>query len=231
MTIYRLPEECIFPSPELAEDNGLLAIDGDLSEKRLLTAYSMGIFPWYSEGDPILWWSPDPRLVLFPNELKVARSMKQTMNKDTFTVTMDKAFEEVIRHCSTIHRKNDGDTWITGEMIDGYVRLHKSGFAHSVEAWSGGELAGGLYGVSLGSVFFGESMFTKHSNASKVAFINLVDQLGKWSFSVIDCQITTPHLQTLGACEIPRSNFLDLVKDGLSKPTRKGRWEFMNTIS
>ena len=154
MTIYRLPDECIFPPPELAEDNGLLAVDGDLSEQRLLTAYSMGIFPWYSEDDPILWWSPDPRLVLFPHELKMSRSLKQAINKNTFKVTLDTAFEEVIRNCANVHHKNDGDTWITEEMIDAYIQLHNSGYAHSVESWSGGKLTGGLYGVSLGSVFF-----------------------------------------------------------------------------
>lgn len=225
MTIYRLPDECIFPPPECAEDNGLLAIDGDLSEQRLLTAYSMGIFPWYSEGDPILWWSPDPRLVIFPNEFRVSRSLRQMINKDIFRVTMDKAFEKVIINCANVHRKSDRSTWITDEMIDAYIRLHQAGYAHSVEAWSGRELAGGLYGVSLGSVFFGESMFTKKSNASKVAFSKLVDQLVKWKFSVIDCQITTQHLLTLGAREIPRSEFLELVSDSLNESTRKGIWE------
>ncbi len=224
MTIYRLPDECVFPPPELAEDNGLLAVDGDLSEQRLLTAYSMGIFPWYSEGDPILWWSPDPRLVLFPQEFKVSRSLRQAVSRDIFKVTMDTAFEETIVHCANVHRKSDGDTWITDEMIDAYIRLHHSGFAHSVEAWSGGKLAGGLYGVSLGSVFFGESMFTKKSNASKVAFAKLVEQLIKWNFSLIDCQITTPHLKGLGAREIPRSTFLDLVNAGLTSSTLKGKW-------
>ncbi len=224
MTIFRLPDECIFPPPELADDNGLIAVDGDLSEQRILTAYSMGIFPWYSEGDPILWWSPDPRLVLFPHDFKIARSLRQTMNRNQFTVTLDNAFEEVIKNCATVHRKCDGGTWITDEMLDAYIGLHKSGFAHSVEAWHKGKLVGGLYGLSLGSVFFGESMFTRKSNASKVAFASLVNQLIKWDFSLIDCQVTTPHLQSLGAREIPRSEFLNLIKDGLTSSTTKGKW-------
>ncbi len=230
MTIFRLPDECMFPPPELAEDNGLLAVEGDLSEQRLLTAYSMGIFPWYSEGDPILWWSPDPRLVLYPREFKVSRSLRQIINKEMFSVTMDTAFEEVIIQCSHVHCKKDGGTWITEEMINAYIGLYHSGFAHSVEAWSKGELVGGLYGVSLGSVFFGESMFTKRSNASKVAFSKLVMQLIHWNFSVIDCQITTAHLQSLGAREIPRSEFLDLLRAGVNASTHKGVWEFTDNI-
>ena len=177
MPVFRLPEEHIFPPPELAEDNGLLAVGGDLSESRLLLAYSMGIFPWYSEHDPILWWSPDPRLVLFPNEWKVSRSLKQKITKKDFVITLDNAFEEVIRNCSLVHGKDDGDTWITVDMIEAYIPLHRAGFAHSVEAWSDGKLAGGLYGISLGSAFFGESMFTKISNASKVAFVELIKYL------------------------------------------------------
>ncbi len=227
MPVFRLPDEVVFPPPELAEDSGLLAVGGDLSESRLLLAYSAGIFPWYSAGEPVLWWSPDPRLVLFPDELKVSRSLRQTMKKGIFTVTMDTAFESVIRNCAGIHGKNDGGTWITAEMIDAYIRLHHSGYAHSVESWSDGELAGGLYGVSLGSAFFGESMFTKKSNASKVAFVRLVEQLSEWNFSVIDCQITTPHLLSLGAREIPRSEFLKILKTALKTPAKRGKWEMV----
>ncbi len=227
MPVFRLPDEVIFPPPELAEDNGLLAVGGDLSEPRLLLAYSEGIFPWYSAGDPVLWWSPDPRLVLFPDELKVSRSLRQTMKKGVFRVTMDTAFESVIRNCAEIHRKNDGGTWITGEMIDAYIRLHHSGYAHSVESWFEGELAGGLYGVSLGSAFFGESMFTKKSNASKAAFVRLVEQLTEWNFSLIDCQITTPHLLGLGAREIPRTEFLKMLKTALKAPVKRGKWEMV----
>ena len=225
MPIFKLPHEHIFPPPDLAEDNGLLAVGGDLSESRLLAAYSMGIFPWYSEGDPVLWWSPDPRLVLFPKELKISRSLRQTIKKGIFRATMDSAFEEVITNCAAIHRKDDGGTWITDEMADAYIRLHHSGFAHSVEVRAEGELAGGLYGVSLGSAFFGESMFTRKSNASKVAFAALVQQLLKWNFSFIDCQITTPHLSGLGAREIPRSNFLEILKSALQHPAKKEKWK------
>lgn len=224
MPVFRLPDEHIFPPPDLAEDNGLLAVGGDLSEPRLLLAYSMGIFPWYSENDPILWWSPDPRLVLFPDELKISRSLKQTINKHIFTVTIDKAFEEVIKNCASVHRKDDGDTWITDEMIEAYTRLYHSGFAHSVEVWSERKLVGGLYGVSIGSAFFGESMFTQKSNASKISFAALVQQLVRWDFSLIDCQISTPHLIRLGAREIPRTEFLSMLKSALLRPTKKEKW-------
>lgn len=226
MTVFKLPDEHIFPPPELAEDSGLLAVGGDLSEERILLAYSMGIFPWYSEGDPVLWWSPDPRLVLFPEELKVSRSLRQTMKKGTFQITMDTAFEDVIKSCATVHRKDQDSTWITNEMTDAYIRLHRSGFAHSVEAWSEGRLAGGLYGISLGSAFFGESMFTKKDNASKAAFAALVSRLIDWDFTLIDCQIPTRHLRSLGAREVPRSEFMGLLKPAMEKSTRKGKWKF-----
>ena len=224
MPVFRLPDEHIFPPPDLAEDNGLLAVGGDLSKPRLLLAYSMGIFPWYSEGDPVLWWSPDPRLVLFPDELKISRSLRQTIKKQIFNVTLDTAFEEVIGNCATVRRKDDGGTWITDDMMEAYIRLHRSGFAHSAEAWFDDKLVGGLYGVSLGSAFFGESMFTKKSNASKVAFISLVHQLVKWNFSLIDCQLTTPHLLSLGAREIPRAEFLEMLRTALLQPAKKGKW-------
>lgn len=230
MTVFRLPDEHIFPPPDLAEDNGLLAVGGDLSEHRLLLAYSMGIFPWYTEGDPILWWSPDPRLVLFPREIKISRSLRQTIKKKTFSVTMDHAFEEVIRSSSALHRRDDGGTWITSEMIDAYIHLHHAGYAHSVESWYNGKLAGGLYGISLGSAFFGESMFTKKSDASKVAFVKLAEQLARWNFSFIDCQVTTQHLQSLGAREIPRSAFLDLTEAALTFPTQRDKWDFRDTF-
>jgi leucyl/phenylalanyl-tRNA--protein transferase len=222
--VFKLPDELVFPPPQLAEEGGLLAAGGDLSEKRLLLAYSMGIFPWYSDDSPILWWSPDPRLVLFPGELRVSRSLKQTIKKGVFTITMDSAFEAVIRNCAGTKRKKEKDTWITTSMIDAYVHLHQSGYAHSVEAWLNGKLAGGLYGVALGSVFFGESMFSKESNASKTAFVALVHQLIQWKFTIIDCQVTTAHLISLGAREIPRRKFLNILKSSLKVPTRKGRW-------
>ena len=225
MTIFRLPDEHIFPPPELAEDNGLLAVGGDLSEARLLRAYAMGIFPWYSDGDPVLWWSPDPRFVLFPGELKVSRSLRQTIKKGAYRITLDTAFREVIEGCAAADRKDQGGTWITPEMTGAYISLHRSGFAHSVEAWSDGVLAGGLYGISLGSAFFGESMFTKRTNASKAAFAVLVRQLEAWGFTLIDCQVPTQHLRSLGAHEISRSAFMEMLGAALETPTRKGKWE------
>jgi leucyl/phenylalanyl-tRNA--protein transferase len=224
MPVFQLTDELIFPPPEFAEDNGLLAVGGDLSKARLLLAYSMGIFPWYSEGSPILWWSPDPRLVLLPHELKVSRSLGQEMKKGTYTVTMDTAFEKVIKSCATVKRKQGNGTWITSEMIDAYTHLHHLGYAHSVESWFEEELAGGLYGVALGGVFFGESMFTKRTNASKVALVMLVRQLMKWRFMLIDCQITTRHLMSLGAREIPRREFMAMLRHALTMPTKKGSW-------
>ncbi len=227
MPVFQLPDELIFPPPDLAEDNGLLAVGGDLSVQRLMLAYSMGIFPWYSEGDPILWWSPDPRLILFPNELKVSRSLRQTINSGKFRVTMDTAFESVIRNCAHVHDKIDGDTWITDKMVNAYIQLHKTGYAHSVETWFEGKLAGGLYGIALGSAFFGESMFMKKSNASKVAFIALIKHLIQLKFSFIDCQISTKHLQNFGATEIPRHKFLEILQSAKDVPAKKGRWEFI----
>lgn len=225
MPLFRLTDELIFPSPELAEDDGLLAVGGDLKEKRLLLAYSMGIFPWYSEGYPLLWWSPDPRLVLLPEELKISRSLRQALKKGIYNVTFDTAFSEVIRNCAAVRRKGNDGTWITEDMMDAYIRLHKKGYAHSVESWDGNELAGGLYGVALGAAFFGESMFTRISNASKIAFVRLVESLRKWEFKVVDCQVTTGHLVSLGAKEIPRSKFLDILRGALKRPTMKGKWK------
>ena len=224
MPIYRLPDEIVFPSPELAEEDGLLAVGGDLSVERLILAYSMGIFPWYSNDSPILWWSPDPRLVLMPEDLRVSRSLRQTIKKGVFRITFDNAFEKVIRNCAGSPRRDEAGTWITGGMIEAYCRLHDEGLAHSVESWAGSELAGGLYGVALGGVFFGESMFAKRSDASKVAFVKLVRQLAEWKFRIIDCQVTTRHLISLGAKEIPRSEFLKIVKKALKVRTPLGKW-------
>ncbi len=225
MPVFRLTEEIIFPPPHLAEKDGLLAVGGDLSEPRLLLAYTMGIFPWYSKGSPILWWAPDPRLILPPAELKTARSLNQTIKKDIFKITMDTAFESVIKNCAEAKRKGQRETWITPEMIDAYVGLHHSGYAHSVESWFEGELAGGLYGVSLGSAFFGESMFSKMSNASKVAFAALVEKLIEWDFTLIDCQITTAHLKNFGAREVSRKEFLEKLESALKIHKGKGKWE------
>jgi len=219
MSITLLSDEISFPSPELAEGNGLLAVGGDLSQERLLKAYSMGIFPWYSEDSPILWWSPDPRLVIFPDELRVSRSLKQCMRKGLFTVTMNKAFVQVMQACAEVIRKGQSGTWITGEMIRAYTGLHAAGYAHSVEIWHEKNLVGGLYGIVLGKVFFGESMFARMSDASKVAFVTFVEHLKQQGFRLIDCQVQTEHLVSLGARNIPRSTFLKILKKSLSQPT------------
>jgi len=216
MPVFRLTKELLFPPPALAEEDGLLAVGGDLSKDRILLAYSMGIFPWYSDGSPILWWSPDPRLVLIPGELKISRSLSQVIRKGVFSVTMDAAFDRVIRNCAEINRKGEHGTWITEEMISAYISLQSAGYAHSVESWQSGELVGGLYGISLGKAFFGESMFAIKSNASKVAFVTLVENLRKLDFSFVDCQVTTEHLKSLGAKEVGRKNFLQMLKEALN---------------
>ena len=224
MPVFLLTEEISFPHPEYAEENGLLAVGGDLSEERLLLAYSMGIFPWYSEDSPILWWSPDPRLVLRPEDLKVSRSLGQTAKRGIYQVTMDSAFSEVIRGCAEVHKGKDSGTWITEDMIRAYIRLHHSGYAHSVESWYEGELAGGLYGVALGGAFFGESMFTRRADASKVAFVALVSRLVFWNFELIDCQVTTGHLMRFGAKEVARPKFLEMLKHAQKVPAKRGGW-------
>ncbi len=226
MPVYQLSEDLVFPSAHLASQEGLLAVGGDLTPRRLLLAYRLGIFPWYSEGEPILWWSPDPRLVLYPDELKVSRSLNKVINKGTFKVTADCAFESLINDCARVRLENNERTWIVDEMVRAYCRLHESGFAHSVEAWSNDRLAGGLYGVSLGNCFFGESMFTRVSNASKVALVALVKHLRTLNFALIDCQITTGHLTRLGARQISRARYLDELDRALEAPTLKGKWSF-----
>jgi len=225
MAIYRLIKEVIFPDPEEAEPDGLLAVGGDLSPKRLIAAYARGIFPWYSEP-PILWFSPDPRLVLFPEELHVASRLHRQLAKNPFEIRMDTAFESVIQSCARINRKDQAGTWITEEMIQAYIDLHKIGIAHSVESWRGGNLVGGLYGVSLGRAFFGESMFTLTSNASKAAFVRLIEKLKEWEFHFIDCQVHTTHLTSFGAKPIPRSEFLRALKKALWAETKQGLWSF-----
>lgn len=212
-----LTEDLIFPPPHLADDNGLLAVGGDLTAQRLLLAYKMGIFPWYSEEDPLLWWSPDPRLVIFPSKIKMSRSLKKTIRKERFKITLNRAFDEVIRSCAEVRIENGEETWIVDDMQKAYRMLHKMGFAHSVEAWMDGELAGGLYGVSIGRSFFGESMFSKVSDASKVAFAKFAGFLEKNSFDIIDCQVRTDHLISLGAEEISRKRFLDIIEISVQK--------------
>ena len=191
----------------LADPPGLLAAGGELSATRLLDAYRRGIFPWFSAGQPILWWSPDPRMVLFPRELKVSRSLGKAMRGRHYEVRADTSFRAVMQACATPRPEQDG-TWITDEMIAAYCTLHERGIAHSIETWIGGELAGGLYGIALGRVFYGESMFTHAANASKIALVHLARQLERWQFGMIDCQVRTRHLASLGACEIPRADFM-----------------------
>lgn len=224
MPIFRLVEEPIFPPPDYADPSGLLAVGGDLSNERLLEAYRLGIFPWYSDDQPILWWSPDPRLVLDLNDFKISRSLRKTLKREVFQVTLDHAFEEVIRACAVVPREAQNGTWITNEMLKAYVNLHGLGYAHSVESWFGGKLAGGLYGVSLGKCFFGESMFHLKTYASKVALATLVEKLRSWDFHFIDSQMTTEHMLRLGAKELPRRIFLKRLQSALRYPTKRGRW-------
>jgi leucyl/phenylalanyl-tRNA---protein transferase len=215
----------VFPEPRQAEPDGLLAVGGDLSPERLLQAYSAGIFPWYSEGTPILWWSPDPRLVLEPGWLHVPRSLARTIRRGRYSVRADTAFSRVIRRCADQARPGQDGTWITDEMVFAYERLHRLGFAHSFEAWEGDQLAGGLYGVSLGAAFFGESMYADHADASKVAFVRAVQWLAGWGVGLVDCQVRTEHLARFGAREIAREDFLARLAHALERPTLLGRWD------
>ena len=211
--MYLLSKELVFPPVHLANKDGLLAVGGDLSVERLLLAYKSGIFPWYNQGEPVIWYSPNPRMVLFPKDLKISKSMKQVIRNGDFTVTFNQNFSEVISNCKRIYRVSDqGETWITNEMQQAYINLHKKGIAKSVEVWQDDELVGGLYGIDLGTVFCGESMFSKVSNASKFAFIKLVQKLEKENYKLIDCQVYNNHLASLGADEIPRETFLNFIK-------------------
>ncbi len=221
--VYRLTERLAFPPPDQGED-GLLAVGGDLRPERLLLAYSMGIFPWYEEGLPILWHSPDPRMVLEAPRLHVPRSLRKILKHRPFQVTFDTAFAEVIEACAGAHRPGQEGTWITDEMQKAYVELHRLGFAHSAEAWDGPQLVGGVYGVSLGAVFFGESMFARAPDASKIAFVTLVPRLQSLGIELIDCQVHTEHLERFGAEEWPRARFLAALEEALEKPTRQGSW-------
>jgi len=211
--IFRLDDRLLFPNPELAEPDGLLAVGGDLSTERLLLAYQNGIFPWYGDDTPILWYSPHERFVLFPGELKVSRSMQHLLRSDKFKATTDTCFEKIITACASITRKGQQGTWITDDMKAAYIQLYKVGFAHSVEVWDGNQLAGGLYGVKMGAVFCGESMFSIVSNASKVALINLC-QSGR--YQLIDCQVHTAHLASLGAKLIDRKDYMSILLNNLA---------------
>ncbi|MGK0289330.1 MAG: leucyl/phenylalanyl-tRNA--protein transferase [bacterium] len=224
MTIYQLPQDHIFPNPELSEPNGLLAIGGDLSPERILVAYQNGIFPWFSPGEPFLWWSPDPRMVLFPEKFKISKSFRRVIKKEKFEIRIDTSFKEVMTQCAETPRHDQYGTWITDEMLAAYCQLHERGYAHSIESFYEDKLVGGLYGISIGNAFFGESMFAKMTDASKVAFAKLVELSTQWGFQFIDCQVTTTHLESLGAEEISRDKFLLLLEKSLQSPTRKAKW-------
>jgi len=224
MPIFRLVDDMVFPPPDYADPSGLIAVGGDLSSERLLEAYRVGIFPWYSDEQPILWWSPDPRFILEPDGFKISRSLQKTLQRKIFQVTFDRVFEDVIAACSTVPREGQRGTWITREMRDAYIELHGLGYAHSVETWFAGNLVGGLYGVSLGKVFFGESMFHKKTDASKVALARLVEKLKSWGFHFIDSQMTTEHMMSLGAKEMPRRIFLKRLQSALRHSTKRGKW-------
>ncbi len=221
-----LSAEPIFPPVELAltEPNGLLAAGGDLSPQRLLAAYRRGIFPWYSAGEPILWWSPDPRMVLFPDQIKITRSLARTLRHADYTVKLDSAFDQVITACAAASRPGQSGTWISAEIQAAYLRLHALGYAHSVETWCEGKLVGGLYGIALGRAFFGESMFSHRTDASKIALAHLCTFLTRHNFGIIDCQMETAHLATLGASPIPRDDFLARVAALVDAGDPPGRW-------
>lgn len=225
MPVFYLSENKLtFPPPFLADKTGLLAVGGDLSMQRLIKAYSEGIFPWYNEDEPILWWSPDPRLVLFPEELHIGRSLAKVIAKNIYDITVDRSFEEVITKCRDVHTETKSGTWLVDEMLDAYMLLHESGYAHSVEAWKDGDLVGGLYGVCLGKCFFGESMFSTSDNSSKVAFAVFTKWLAKIGFEMIDCQVATRYLSSFGAREITRKEFLGILDKIIVKPQIIGSW-------
>ena len=225
MPVYQLLSEIpLFPPVEEAEADGLLAVGGDLTKERLLEAYRRGIFPWYEVGQPILWWSPDPRLILIPDELKISRSLRKILRRGQFEIRFDSAFEEVIKACAEVRTKQGEGTWIIPEMQRAYTELYQEGFAHSVESWLDGKLVGGLYGISIGQCFFGESMFSTTNNSSKVALVALAELSQQVGIKLIDCQISTPHLLSLGAKEIKREVFLKKLKYFLGPPTLKGQW-------
>lgn len=210
--IHLLTEELYFPPVSETHPSGIIAVGGDLSTERLLLAYNSGIFPWFEDGEPITWWSPDPRMVLFLEDLKVSKSMRNILNRNIFKITFDQNFREVISNCQSIKREGQGGTWITDDMIEAYCKLHELGYAKSIEVWQDNKLVGGLYGIDLGHIFCGESMFAKVANASKVAFIHLVNYLKENNYLLLDCQVYTEHLESLGAVEIDREDFMTILK-------------------
>jgi len=226
MPVFRLPQEHFFPPPSLSESNGLLAIGGDLHPQRLILAYMSGVFPWYSEGQPILWFSPDPRYVLDPKRFHVGRSLKKKLKKNEFRVTLDSAFEDVIDNCAKKKRPMQYGTWITADMRQAYLTLHEMGYAHSVEVWREGMLVGGLYGVNVGNLFSGESMFAHQSDASKIGFVWLMSQMMSWGIELCDCQVYTDHLKRFGAENIPRDQYLRGIVELVRRDRPPGKWVF-----
>lgn len=224
--IWQIPSQLWFPDPALADPSGLLGVGGDLAPDRLLLAYRTGIFPWYGPGQPILWWSPDPRTVLSTDRLVVQRSLAKRIRQGRYRVTLDTAFEQVIDRCARVPRPGQRGTWITRDMQAAYVHLHALGHAHSAEAWEDDALVGGLYGVSVGRLYAGESMFADRPDASKVAFVHLVRQLARWGFPRIDCQVHTAHLERFGAEEVPRAAYLAEARRLANQPGRPGPWSF-----
>ncbi len=231
MSIFRLTDDVFFPPPDMAETNGLLAIGGDLSPVRLLNAYRQGIFPWYAEGEPLLWWSPDPRMVLLPDHFHLSRRLARTLRSGRFSLTADRCFARVIARCANTRLANREGTWITQEMQEAYCLMHDLGYAHSVECWEEETLVGGLYGMALDQVFFGESMFSLTADASKAALAALARHAGELDIALIDCQMRTDHLLRLGAREIPRTNFLRLLQHHINHIEPQPRWEIPATVS
>lgn len=224
MTVYRLDQRLVFPDAEEADEDGLLAVGGDLSPERLVLAYSSGIFPWYDEGLPILWHSPDPRYVILADRLHVPRSLAKQLRRSRYEIRLDERFSDVIRACARAPRPGQSGTWITEDMIRAYEALHALGLAHSAEAYEDGRLVGGLYGVSLGGAYFGESMYSEAPDASKAAFVTLVRQLARWDIDLVDCQVRTEHTERFGAESWSRSHYLEQLSTRLERPTRRGRW-------
>lgn len=226
MPVYRIPREHVFPDPRDADPSGLLGVGGDLHPARVLLAYRMGIFPWFNEGQPVFWHSPDPRVVLYPEELKIPRSLGKRVRQRRYRITMNQSFQDVIVACQQIARPDQPGTWITNDMVRAYLELHEAGFAHSIEAWREDELVGGLYGVSIGDVFAGESMFARTTDASKVAFVHFVRQFQRWGGTLVDCQIQTEHLARFGARPVSRNAYLQAVIAGRDRQLRALPWRF-----